>query len=52
MALASILLAVYFQRSVAEWLFVFGAIGLVLTTELLNTALEEVCDMLKDTHDL
>jgi diacylglycerol kinase len=37
--------------SVAEWLFVFGAIGLVLTTELLNTALEELCDMLKDTHD-
>ena len=51
MGLASILLGVYFQLSVVEWLFVFGAIGLVLTTELLNTALEELCDMLKDTHD-
>jgi hypothetical protein len=51
MALASIFLAVYFRVSVAEWLFVFGAIGLVLTTELLNTALEELCNMLKDTHD-
>jgi len=51
MGLASILLGVYFQLSVVEWLFIFGAIGLVLTTELLNTALEELCDMLKDTHD-
>jgi diacylglycerol kinase len=51
MALASIILGVYFQVSIAEWLFVFGAIGLVLTAELLNTALEELCDMLKDTHD-
>jgi len=51
MALAAILLGVYFQLSVAEWLFVFGAIGLVLTAELLNTALEELCDMLKGTHD-
>jgi len=51
MALASILLGAYLQLSVVEWLFVFTAIGLVLTAELLNTALEELCDMLKGTHD-
>jgi len=27
------LLGVYFQLSVAEWLFVFGVIGLVLTSQ-------------------
>ena len=42
----------YLQLSVVEWLFVFTAIGLVLTAEFLNTALEELCDMLKGTHDL
>jgi len=51
MALASILLGVYFQVSIVEWLFVVGAIGLVLTAELLNTALEGLCDMLRDAHD-
>lgn len=37
--------------SEAEWLLVIGAMGLVLTAELLNTALEELCDMLRSTHD-
>ena len=47
----AIVLGLYFQISVIEWLFVIAVSGLVLTAELLNTALEELCDMLKSTHD-
>jgi diacylglycerol kinase len=47
----AILFGLYFQISVIEWLFVFGMIGFVLTAELFNTALEELCDMLRSTHD-
>ncbi len=34
-----------------EWLIVLGAIGAVMTAELLNTSLEELCDMYKTEHD-
>lgn len=50
-ALAVLLFGVYFHLNVLEWLFVFGAIGAVMTAELLNTALEELCDMYKAEHD-
>lgn len=42
---------VYFRISTIEWLFVIGASGMVLSSELLNTALEELCDMLQSSHD-
>jgi len=32
-------------------MFILVAIGLVLTAELFNTALEEFCDMVKSEHD-
>lgn len=35
----------------AEWTAIVLAIGLVLTAELLNTALEELCDMHSAEHD-
>lgn len=41
----------YFNLSLAEWLFVLVAIGIVLMAEVFNTALEELCDMLRQTHD-
>jgi len=41
----------FFKISVTEWLFLIGTCGMVLTAELCNTALEELCDMLRDTHD-
>jgi diacylglycerol kinase len=44
-------LGAYFHISQIEWLFVIAASGLVLSAELFNTALEELCDMLKDSHD-
>lgn len=34
-----------------EWLVLFLTIGLVLTAELINTSLEELCDMYKAEHD-
>lgn len=47
----AIFLGLFFRISITEWLFVIGTIGVVLTAELFNTALEELCDMLKPTHD-
>jgi diacylglycerol kinase len=51
LALTTILLGLFFRITVTEWLFVIAACGSVLTAELFNTALEELCDMLKPTHD-
>jgi diacylglycerol kinase len=34
-----------------EFLIVLGMIGLVLTAELFNTALEELCDKFQPEHD-
>jgi undecaprenol kinase/diacylglycerol kinase (ATP) len=51
LGLVAILFGWHYHISTAEWLFVIGACGLVLTAELFNTALEELCDMLRATHD-
>ena len=50
-SVVALILGRYFNISFTEWLFVICACGLVLTAELLNTALEELCDMLKASHD-
>ncbi len=34
----------YFQISTVEWLFCIVAIGLVTATELINSAIEAICD--------
>jgi diacylglycerol kinase len=49
--IATVLLGWYVGLSAIEWFFVISAIGLVLSAELFNTALEELCDMLRQTHD-
>ena len=51
LAALAIFLGVYFDLNTSEWLFVVAAIGLVITAELFNTALEELCDMLNPIHD-
>jgi diacylglycerol kinase len=33
---------------VTEWLFILTMIGLVLAAEMLNTAVEEVCNSMRD----
>ena len=50
MALA-VVLGVVFQISAMEWLFVAGCSMLVLSMELVNTAIENVCDLIsKEYH--
>lgn len=40
-----VLLGIYFQVSLLEWQWLIIAIGLVLTLEVLNTALESLVDL-------
>src|SRR4051812_14038305 len=47
----ALLLGWHYGISQTEWLFIISACGFVLTAELFNTALEELCDMLRTTHD-
>jgi diacylglycerol kinase len=42
-----ILVGVVFRISLSDWALVMLAIGLVLTTETMNTACEELCDTLQ-----
>jgi undecaprenol kinase len=51
MALVAVLLGIYFQISNIEWLAIIISIGLVLSLELTNTAIEEIVDSFtSDTH--
>jgi len=45
--LGGICFACYFRLSAIEWLVLIAAIGLVLTAEALNTALERMVDLLE-----
>ena len=53
LALATLALALSFflDISTTEWLIVLVLIGLVLSAEMLNTSLEEFCDMVKGDPD-
>lgn len=39
-------MAFYFRIDVIEWVAILFAIGFVLTTEIINTALENICDLI------
>ncbi len=41
----------YFKITTIEWLFQIFAIGLVLTAESLNTAIEAICDYIQPNFD-
>jgi undecaprenol kinase len=43
-------LAVVLQISATEWLFVTGCCMLVLTMELINTAIENLCDLVSGEY--
>lgn len=47
----AVLLGVFLDISRGEWAALILCIAIVLSTELLNTALEALCDMLQETHD-
>ncbi len=50
-ASVAVTLGIFFSISTTEWLFVIGSVMLVLSLELVNTALENLCDMVtKDFH--
>ncbi len=41
----------YFRISVLEWCIVLGCTGLVLSLEMINTAIEKLCDLVsKEYH--
>jgi len=49
--LPTIALAIAFRISVNEWVAVLLCIGLVLSMEMLNTAIEQLCDVVhKEYH--
>lgn len=50
-AVIAIFLSWFLSVSRIEFMTLLLAIGLMLTAELLNTALEEFCDMVKAEHD-
>lgn len=52
LALLSLIFFVYLKIGTIEWLFVISAIFLVLITEYLNSAVEDVCDLLVKKYDL
>lgn len=45
------LLGFYLKISAIEWMFQILAIGLVLTAESLNTAIEAICDYIQPNFD-
>lgn len=48
-----VILSILFCISAVEWLFVTGCSMLVLSMELINTAIENVCDLVsKEYHPL
>lgn len=52
LAVSSVAFFLMLRISVVEWLFVISAIFVVLITEFLNSAIEDVCDLLIDRYDL
>jgi len=43
-----VLLAFFFRVSLMEWILLLLMIGLVMSAELINTAIEEVCNCMRD----
>jgi diacylglycerol kinase len=51
--IAVVVTGIFFSISTTEWLFVTSCCSLVLSLELLNTALEKICDAVtKDINPL
>ena len=49
--LITILTGLFFNISTLEWVMIFVAIGLVLSTELLNTAIEATIDLVSPEYN-
>lgn len=46
-----LMLAKYLNFTVIEWIIIVGCIGAVLGAEMLNTAVEDLCDRVESAHD-
>lgn len=52
-ALVVVISGIYFHISLIEWLFCFLAVGLVSAVELINSAIEAICDLVTtENHPL
>lgn len=47
----AVILGCFFQLSTAEWLWLMASIAIVLITELLNTSLETLTDLVSPTYN-
>lgn len=52
LGLLALTMSFYFHIKVYEWLVILVLIGMVLSLELINTALENLCDKVEKQEDL
>jgi diacylglycerol kinase len=50
-AISATILALYFDISKTEWLAIILCISAVMVTELINTALERICDLVQPDYN-
>ncbi|MBE8715347.1 diacylglycerol kinase family protein [Sphingobacterium hungaricum] len=51
LAISVILMGLYFKITIYDWMAVFFAIGFVLVTEIINTAIENISDFISAERD-
>ena len=51
LAIATIILGFFLHLDSTEWLMVIVCIGLVLTSEIVNTSIEKLCDVVNPEYD-
>lgn len=52
LAMISLIFFALLGISTVEWLFIISAVFVVLITEFLNSAIEDICDLLIKNYDL
>ena len=50
-SLAVIALGIYFKFITLEWIILIACIGAVLAAEIVNTAVEDLCNKVEPNHD-
>jgi len=51
LAIIAVSLGFYFEVSTSEFLWIIAVIGLVLSAEIFNTAIEKLTDLIQPEHD-
>lgn len=52
LAFVSLIIFSFLRLSFIEWMFILNAIFVVIITEFLNSAIEDICDLLVNKYDL